>query len=376
MNKIYPSRYYFSKSDIDFILKNFKTVLENREFLTMGKWCSEFEKQFARYIGVKHAISVNNGTSALEMIFSALDLAGKEVIVTTNTFAATAFAIIKAGAIPVFADILPDLTINPKDVLKKITPKTKAIVTVHIGGMVSLATEELLAICRQKNLYFVEDAAHAHGSALNGKMAGSFGVAGAFSFYSTKVMATGEGGMITTNDEILAKKLMVLRDQGKEDSKSLFPNFHRVLGYNFRLTELQAIMGISQLKRLDSFIKKRQELAKVFEQELAGAKNLSVLKVPSSIRHNYYKYIVFLAKQIPQKEFILKMKQETGIPLSGCAYEMACHEQPVFKKYVKGSFPIADDLCHRHIAMPIYFEMTKQQAKQAAKAVRSLAEKY
>lgn len=373
---IYPSRYYFSQKDIDDILSSFRGILEKREFLTMGRYCENFEKDFAKYIGVKEAISCNNGTAAIEMILRSLDVRGKEVIVPTNTFAATVFAVLAAGAKPVFCDILQDLTIDSEKAKEKITPLTRAIITVHIGGIVSPKTEELVEICKEENIYFVEDAAHAHGSALNGKRAGSFGKASAFSFFSTKVITTGEGGMITTNDSELAQKMRILRNQAKESDNPLYPNYHKTVGNNFRLTEFQAIMGQKQLKMLDEFIKKRQELASVFQKELEGVLGLKCLPVPDNVRHNYYKVIVFLDESIPREEFIQRMREEFNIPLSGCCYELPCHKQPVFREYVQGEFPIADDLCARHIALPIYYEMTFQEAQEVARAVKSLAKTY
>lgn len=372
---ILPSKYYFSAEDIKEILENYKELLEKGEFLTMGKYCSLFEEEFAKYLGVKNAISANNGTTALELTLKALNVKGGEVITTTNTFAATAFAIVAAGAAPVFCDILDDLTIDPKEVIKKITPQTKAILLVHIGGLVSPAVEELAKIAEEKNIPLIEDAAHAHGASLNNKMAGAFGKAAAFSFFSTKLMTTGEGGMITTGDDELARRIKEMRNQGKAKSPDSYnPNYHEVIGGNYRLTEFQAIMGLKQLERLDEFIEHRQELVEAMKEELKDAKEIEILPCPPNVKHNYYKFIVFLKEPLKREIIIEKMEKEKGIVLTGSCYERPLHKQPCFKEFVKEGeeFPRADKLCPSHIALNLYHEMTEEQAKELCLALKEV----
>src|SRR3990172_9985640 len=181
--QLYPTKPYFSQESIEFIVGNFREILEGKSFLTLGRYCEEFEKKFAEYIDCKYAATTNSGTSAIEAALTAVGVKGYDVIVPTNTFAATVFAVIKAGGRPVFADCLEDLTVDPDDVKKRLTPRTKVVITVHIGGMVSPATYALIDLREEKGLSLIEDAAHAHGSTLDGKKGGSFGVAGAFSFF-------------------------------------------------------------------------------------------------------------------------------------------------------------------------------------------------
>jgi dTDP-4-amino-4,6-dideoxygalactose transaminase len=228
--------YDFSLADIDFITTELRRLLESRNFLTLGQYGEQFERAFATYHGAPYAVSTNNGTAALEIILRALGVAGGEVIVPANTFAATAFAAIHSGARPVFADILPDMTLDPADTLKRLTPRTRAVISVHIGGLISPATLELAELCRAHKIFLVEDAAHAHGSALDGKSAGTFGIAASFSFFSTKVMTTGEGGMILTADEDICRKARTLRDQGKVNGA----NYHEIIGYNWRASSAMA----------------------------------------------------------------------------------------------------------------------------------------
>lgn len=274
--KVKAQVYSFPAPDIEYVTGELRRLLEAQEFLTLGRYGEQFEQEFAAYHGAAHAIATNSGTGALEVILHALKLVGKEVVLPTNTFAATAFAIIRARARPVFADILPDMTLDPADAARRITSNTGAVVAVHIGGLISPATRVLADLCRGRGIPLVEDAAHAHGSTLDGQAAGAFGVAAAFSFFSTKVMTTGEGGMILTGDECLDRDARVLRDQAKVAGG----NLHETLGYNWRMAEVQAIMGIAQLRRLGEFISRRREIAAIYDRVLANIPGIELLPVP------------------------------------------------------------------------------------------------
>ena len=199
--KIAAQVYDFSDEDIEQITAEIRTLLAARAYLTLGRHVERFESAFAEYHGARYAVATSSGTAALEIILRHVGVAGGEVVMPTNTFGATAFAALAAGGRPVFADIGADLTLDPESAAAQVTPRTRAVVTVHVGGLVSPATTELAALCRSKGIALVEDAAHAHGSSLGGRFAGTLGVAGAFSFFTTKVMTTGEGGMVLTNDD-------------------------------------------------------------------------------------------------------------------------------------------------------------------------------
>lgn len=363
--KVAGTKYYFSPESIDFILKKYREILETGTFLTMGKFCKEFEEKFANYVGSRYAVSVNSGTAALEIILRSLGVKGSDVIVTTNTFAATVFAILHAGGRPIFADCTRDLTLDPSDAERRITNDTKAIVTVHVGGLVSPHTLELKEICEKRGLALVEDAAHAHGSALNNKKAGKWGVAAGFSFFPTKVMTTGEGGMITTDDERLYEDALLLRDQTKVKGR----NYHEKIGYNWRMTEFQALMGVVQLNDLDRFIEKRNDIARIYDGELHGLRSLSVLEIPSNVRHNFYKYIAFLNGNSPE-DLQRELQEKYRISLGGYVYEIPCHLQPVFKEFNRGNLPLSEDLCKRHISLPIYFNMTSDEVMYVADSLR------
>lgn len=297
MSKIIPPvKPYFPDEDIEQIKNDVEKILRSG-MLTLYTYTREFEKKFAELCGVKHAIAVNSGTSALEIALKAFNLrSGDEVIVPTNTFSATAAAVFFAGGKPVLTDIDPDsLCIGAEHVQKHITPNTRGVIAVHIGGLICPEIEEIREICEDEELFLIEDAAHAHGSTFNGEYAGSFGDCGCFSFYPTKVITTGEGGMITTNNDNVAKIAMILRDQGKE-------NFHsgRIveLGYNWRLPEINAAIGLVQLKRLPEIIKKRNKIAEFYDRELERIDGITPLKKPKEIENCYYKYVCFLDSEI------------------------------------------------------------------------------
>jgi dTDP-4-amino-4,6-dideoxygalactose transaminase len=358
--------YEFSDADIDEIAGQVRTLLSTRAYLTLGEQGRCFEEEFAAHHHASSAVAVNSGTAALEIILRALGVAGGEVIVPTNTFAATAFAVIAAGARPVFADVLPDLTVDPADVARCLTARTRAVITVHIGGLISPATLDLVARCADAGVPLVEDAAHAHGATLDGRFAGSFGVAAAFSFFSTKVITSGEGGMVLTNDARVRDHAMTLRDQAKVGGR----NYHELLGNNWRLSEMQAIVGRVQLKRLGEFVLRRQALAAVYDESLVDIPGLRTLHVPARVSHNYYKYICFLEGRAPA-EVALELKSR-GVALGGNVYDIPLHEQPVFDRFRDRPLPIAEDLCRRHIALPLYPAMTSEQARFVATALRAV----
>ena len=359
----------FPEEDRQLLLNQIGGILESGQ-LTLGKYTKEFEEKFAAYVGTKFAIAVNSGTSALEIVLRALDIEGFSVVVPTNTFFATAAAVIHAGGKVVFADNSENLCLDTESLKKAITNNVKAVILVHIGGAVAPQTNEILKICNERNLYLIEDAAHAHGSTYNGKPAGSFGIAGSFSFYPTKVMTSGEGGMITTNNEVIYNRALVFRDQGKA---GFLGNIHTEMGNNWRMSEIHAAIGLSQFNRLDEFISDRRRAAKIYDERLKGTLGLKILKIPNEVKSNYYKYIAVLDNNIDRTQFKKKVKENYGIGLSGEVYELPLHLQPIFKKIYgskEGQFPVAEDLCKRHICLPVFARMSEEQANYVADSLK------
>jgi dTDP-4-amino-4,6-dideoxygalactose transaminase len=369
--KIPSARVFFPEEDKDWILEQMRTALDSG-WLTLGKFNNQLAEEFAKYHKAKFAVPVNSGTSALEIILRILDVKGKGVIVPTNTFFATAGAVIHAGGKLQLADVSPEtFTLNRETVEQAMDDTTKGVIIVHIGGIVSPEIEELKDFCSERGLFLVEDAAHAHGSALNGKFAGTFGVASAFSFYPTKVITCGEGGIILTDDEEIYKEALVYRDQGKA---GFYGNFHIRMGYNWRMSELHAIVGLAQLRRLDEFISQREKIARIYDEGLKNIDGISPLPIPPGVRCCYYKYIAILDKGIDRDALKKKLKEEYGVSLSGEVYDTPLHKQPVFEGYANGEYPVAEDICSRHICLPIYSNMTEEEANYVLESLRKAIE--
>ena len=371
--KVPATKPYFSEDDIEFIIEHFKDILHGNSFLTMWKYGEEFEKKFAEFIGTKYAVSCNSGTSALELIFRSLGVAGKEVILPSNTFIATANAILNAGGIPVFADCDDKMCLDTADVVKRITPKTAAITQVHIGGIISRSTVELRGICKEKGIHFVEDAAQAHGSSLSGTRAGAFGVAAGFSFFSTKVMTTGEGGMVTTNDIAMVEKMMSLREFGKVKT-GIYTNYHTTMGYNWRLPEIASLMGIRQLASVPEFMRRRQEIAKLYDEELKDVPGIKIIHPEKDSIHNYFKYIIVLLNH--DRATVHKMLEEHEIQPSGYVYEVPLHKQPVFPEAHNISLPNTEFLSTHHICLPIFYSMTDEQVHYVASTFKKILNEF
>ncbi len=365
--KVPSTKPYFSEEDQEFILERYKDILSGNSFLSMYKYGEEFEISFAKYIGTKNAVGCNSGTSALELIFQSIDVKDKEVIVPSNTFLATVIAIRNAGGVPVFADCNDQMCLDYDSTLKRVSSKTKAICIVHIGGIISNSIIPIKSYCEKNNIHLIEDAAQAHGSSLNGIKAGNFGTAAAFSFFSTKVMTTGEGGMVTTNSSELVKKMKSMREFGKVKT-DIYINYHKYFGYNWRLPEVSALMGIRQLNSLEKFIKRRQEIANIYDNEFQYLERVKVINPSEKSNHNYFKYIIVLQKS--DRKNLHKFLQQNQISPSGYVYELPLHKQPVLSEHNDLKLPNTEFLCANHICLPIFYTMKNEQVKFVAKIIK------
>lgn len=373
--KIPLLRLNYSKREKSFITTGVKEIL-NSGFLTMGKKVHQFEELFAKFIGTKYAVAVNSGTSALEIPLRALNVKGKSIIIPTNTFMATPLAALHAGAKVIFVDTTKeDLSINPKEIEKKITNNTVGVIPVHIGGVISSHWKEISNICRSNKLFILEDAAHAHGAKINNQNAGSLGIAAAFSFYPTKVFNTGEGGMITTNDKSLYKKFITLRDHGKKNPKK---NIHTELGYNWRMAEISGLLGVQQMNKANVILRDRRNQAKLYDYLLNDTPNLKLLKIPNNIKSSYYKYIVFVNSSIRDK-VKKQMEKKFGIILPGEVYNTLCHSQPVIKRNKniitkKGSqnFKNSEEISSEQLCLPLYPGLKEAEIKYVVDSLKKI----
>ncbi|MFN8487846.1 MAG: DegT/DnrJ/EryC1/StrS aminotransferase family protein [Caldilineaceae bacterium] len=367
------AKIYFSPEDRAEILERIDEALSTGQ-LTLGKYGKMFEERFAKFIGVKHAVVVNSGTSSLEICMRVLNVTGKTVLVPTNTFFATPASVLHAGGHVKFVDADPQTFASDVSGLEKsLTPDTCGVIIVHIGGMVTPNIDEIVDFCRQHNLWLLEDAAHAHGSSIDGRMAGTFGLAASFSFYPTKVMTSAEGGIIVTNDDRIANEARLYRDQGKI---SFTQNLHDKLGYNWRMSEPHAIIGLSQFERLEEFIAARRRIARIYDEGLRGMKGVSAVDIPANSLSNYYKYLALLEPGINRTTLKRTLKEQYSVSLSGEVYELPCHRQPIFEEIAQDDqFPHAEDICARHICLPVYVTMTDEEARYVIASLQKTLEK-
>jgi dTDP-4-amino-4,6-dideoxygalactose transaminase len=337
--------------------------------LTLGPLTEELERAFAARHGGPLAVATSSGTSALEIILRAVGVAGREVVVPANTFFATAAAVLHAGARPRFADVDPvTLALSEETLAAAWSPDVAAVIHVHIGGMISPEVVAIRRQCDGEGVTLVEDAAHAHGSSLDDRPAGSWSEAAAFSFYPTKVVAGAEGGMILTPDQHLRDEARIYRDQGKA---SFLAGQHVRLGSAWRISEVQAAVALVHLRRLDEFIAVRRAVAARYDQALAGCPGLTVLGEEAGSRSNYYKYVALLDPGLDRAAVKATIREQFGVSLSGEVYATPLHREPVFVEYADSPLPVAEDVCARQICLPVHSDMTELEVERVVEAVVS-----
>jgi dTDP-4-amino-4,6-dideoxygalactose transaminase len=365
----------YEEEDIRFIQDEIEKVLKSG-FLTMASRVKAFEEQFASFCGVKYAIGTNTGTSSLEIILRAVDVEGKTVIMPSNTYMATPLAAIKAGGKVIFTECeRENLQMDPDDLKDKIREDTKAVVLVHIGGIISPRLNEIRKICGEHKVTLIEDAAHAHGATIDQHKAGNLGDAASFSFYPTKVLTTAEGGMLTTNDGEIYKKAIILREHGKADNRF---NIHTEIGDNWRFSELHAVLGLQQMKRVEWILNERRRLASLYDEMLKDIQGITLIKIPEEVNPAYYKYIVFLDKGLDRSVLKKNLKERYGVTLTGEVYSDPCHSQPVFEKYPDkiinkmDSFPNTDYVCKHHVCLPLYPGLKDEEVEYVVDSLKSV----
>lgn len=333
--------------------------------LSLGPKVSEFEQAFAQYVGRKRAIAVNSGTSGLFLALLALQVGpGDEVITTPFTFIASSNSVMMTGAKPVFVDIDPlTLNINPDLIEARITPATKAILPVDIFASPA-GLDRVCQIARKHNLAVVEDSCEALGSALAGKKAGTFGQIGVFGFYPNKQITTGEGGMIVTDDDLLADMCVSLRNQGRGAGGGWLA--HERLGYNFRLSDINCALGAVQISRIEEIKAKRKQVARWYQEILAHEHRLVVPTELPGCDINWFVLVVRLKPQLPveQRDHILRAVTKRGIQVSN--YFPPVHLQPFMVQkfgYKPGEFPATESVSKSTIALPFYNNLTRPQVE-------------
>ena len=366
---------YFPPEDVATFQKYSADILGSG-MLTLGKYTKMLESDCSAVLGSKYAVAVNSGSSAIEIALRASRIRDGEVIVPTNTFAATATATIFSGNRVKFAEIEEATLCASKSTIEdQITQSTKAVVMVHIAGIVSPEIVEIAELCESKGIALIEDAAHAFGSSYQGRSAGRFGSAGCFSFYPTKVVTSAEGGLVVTDSSEIDYVTRILRDQGKEAFNS---NTVVELGFNWRISELDAAVGIIAVRRIREIVERRNRIASIYDKILDGCKNMTLVRTPKSCINNYYKYVILLRQGIDRDEYKMKVK-ERGVSCSGEVYVPPLHLQPIFQQIYgtkKGDFPIAEDVCDGMVCLPMYQTIDDKTAEHVATIARNVADSY
>jgi len=340
-------------------------VLESG-ILAQGPRVAEFEKRFAEYIRVKYAVATSSGTTALHLALLAHGIKkGDEVITTPFTFIASSNAILYCGAKPVFVDIGEDFNINPDLIEKKITKKTKAILPVHLFGYPADMVK-IMKIAKKYHLAVIEDCCQAHGASIFGKKVGSFGT-GCFSFYPTKNMTTGEGGMITTNNKQIAERAKLLRNHGMK-----IRYYHDVLGFNFRMTDIAAAIGLEQLKKLEKFNKKRIGNANYLNKNIK-TKGIILPKVKIGYRHVFHQYTIRVTPQCPKsREELIRILNDNGIG-SAIYYPLPVyHQKPYVRLSCKNRFPVTEKCTREVLSIPVHPSLTKRDLNKIVSVLNNL----
>jgi perosamine synthetase len=337
--------------------------------LVQGPLVDRFEASFARLCSVRHAVAVSSGTTALVAALEALDIGeGDEVITSPFTFAATLNAVLECGATARFADIDPvDFTLDPSELVHRMSPRTRAVLPVHIYGQPS-SMDTICALATSHGAWVVEDACQAHGATFEGRPVGSFGI-GCFSFYATKNVVTGEGGMITTDDDDVADRLRVLRNQGMRTKYE-----YELPGHNYRLTDVQAALALPQLDRLDELTARRAENAADLSAGLEGLSGLVTPTVSAGRSHVFHQYTVRVTGEAVLDRDQLAAELErmgigTGIYYPRVVYDFACYRQ--HPRVVVEPMPVAEQAAREVLSLPVHPWLSDEQLHRIVSSVRA-----
>jgi perosamine synthetase len=349
---IRSSKPVFPQEDIQPIMENIRKVLEEGQFRN-GKNVKIFEDMVARYIGVAGAVAFDSDSSAYETALRYFDVAGREVVVCTNSFISVPNSVIVAGGKPVFADISADtLSMELQSLKQNISKNTKGVIVTHIAGFPNPHLKEIQTLCKDNGLFLIEDATHAIGATVNGQKAGSFGDAAVYAFTPTKVITTGEGGMLVSNNAGLCEFAKRYSFYGSGAGKTNFVD----LGRHMVLPEISAVLGIYQLQRLDEFIARRNAIAKSYDAALDIPGAFSMVKSPVGNLSSYYKYPLILDSRIDKAAFTKQLLEDFGIETGNIFYP-PCHMQGVYRKLgasTYGSLAVSEEVLKRTITLPMH----------------------
>jgi perosamine synthetase len=352
--------------------KYVKKCMDTNWISSKGEFIEKFESTFAKKVGAKYGVGVLNGTVALHLALAALDIGpGDEVIIPTFTMIATPNSVRYTGAKPVLVDSeLKTWNIDASKIEEKITKRTKAIMPVHTYGH-PCDMEAIMKIARKHGLYVVEDAAEAHGAIYKGRKIGCIGDAACFSFYANKILTTGEGGMVTTNDRKLAEKMQLLKNHAFSHERHFW---HKILGYNYRMTNIQAALGLAQTENFDRFVNKRIENAMLYNSLLKDIDEITLPPSTRGIKNVYWMYGILLKNWSRITRDTLRYELASrGIETR--TFFIPIHRQPVYKGWFKGSYPNSEYLCTNGLYLPSSTSLTEKQIRYVAGTIKEIFSK-
>jgi len=387
MDTIYRAKPYIPEVTHKWILRKFETILQSGG-LIQGAHVKEFEDDACQMFNVKNAVATTSCGTGLETVLIASGIKGKRFIVPTQTFAASVNCIIRTGNTPLIVDVDSDTQCLSLDIIKKSMEeagqgKIGGVVLVHMSGLITPEMEEIEKYCKDNDLFLLTDDAHSYGAQLYNpykderRCSGTFGDAGVFSFYPSKIITTGEGGMITTNNDELAEKCRVVRNHGTTRNDGEYQGLD--YGYtcampssNYRMSEFHAVLGLAQNKYLQSFIERRNEIADIYNERLSKVEWLQTPFKDDTIKQTYWQYIVKITDGRDRTETLLRLLDEYEIPTAN-AYSPLCHEQEIYKGYLSSNgYKNSEEFITKIFSLPMYVEMTDEQVHYICRTIEEL----
>jgi len=353
-------------------LENVIECVKSTWISSKGRFIEQFESSFSKYCGAKYGVATSSGTTALHLALTTLGIKkGDEVIIPTFTMIATANAVTYTGAKPVLVDSEPSTwNIDVNKIEEKVTKKTKVVIAMHTYGH-PVNMDPLIDLAEDHGLYIVEDSAEAHGAEFKGKKAGSLGDMGCFSFYANKIITTGEGGMIVTSNAELAEKASMLRDQAFEKKRRFW---HRYIGFNYRLTNLQAAVGLAQMGKIDQFVGIRRRNAHMYNSLLKNIKGITLPPEANWAKNVYWMYSILIEKSFGiSRDELMRRLEENGVETRPFFHPI--HVQPIYHKSYRGdTYPVADELSQKGVNLPSGNTLEKEQIEYVVDAILSARE--
>lgn len=364
----------YTEDDKNYVKKHVSNILDLGYLTDGGQYVKDFEKEWSKIIGSKYSIAVNSCTTALELILKTINIKDHSVVVPTYTFFATPLSVHNAGGSVIYADVSSDtLSLSLDSIKRRVRADTKAVIIVHVGGVVTNEICEIRNWCDENNIYLIEDAACSHGAKYRDTYSGNFGHFAAFSFHHSKVLTTGEGGMVTTNNKEAFERIKRMRAIGLDRTINNWEVFE--IGNNYKLPEISAVLGLLHCNKSKEIFSERRSIAKFYDENINFNKKLRPFKIPLDTTSAYYKYIV-LCEDRKFKHYLTKeLKDKFDIELPPTTYDYLCHEQAINKHMVVDcdtSFDNARYLMEHNCCLPMYCGLEEEKLKYITDSINSI----